>query len=201
MYILWRIFNKWYILSTGNEEHRYNINELEENSMALKWPMVIAYIVVQRSFMENGLNFVFVEAKYVLCLIWYYYLSRIFLKDDEEFVQFRRFIRIYNNQFALTTFSAKYDFKMTKNSRGVYTFKVQGQIFQHCQIFLLKMKSLWGFNYTFTIQILSYVKELRKTPVRKQNHKVDNEHFEKELIHSFFNTFTGCTMSWIKILA
>ncbi|XP_071929127.1 uncharacterized protein [Coffea arabica] len=58
-----------------------------------------------------------------------YALFRLYSGTDEECIHFRKNARSYNNNLAFTTFAAKYDRKMTKNPQGVYTFRVQGQIY------------------------------------------------------------------------
>lgn len=40
-----------------------------------------------------------------------------------------KIVRTYNNNFAFTSLGAKYDEDLTKNSRGMYTFCVQGQVY------------------------------------------------------------------------
>ena len=58
-----------------------------------------------------------------------YDLRRLFIGDDEECDHFRKNARTYNNNVSFTTFAAKYDPELTKNKHGVYTFRVQGQVY------------------------------------------------------------------------
>ncbi|XP_071926211.1 uncharacterized protein [Coffea arabica] len=58
-----------------------------------------------------------------------YDLVRLFTGTDEESTEFQRNIRTINNNLAFTTFAAKYDRNLTKNSHGIYTFRVQGQVY------------------------------------------------------------------------
>ncbi|XP_071921822.1 uncharacterized protein [Coffea arabica] len=58
-----------------------------------------------------------------------YALKRLFIGDDEECELFRKNSRTYNNNVAFTSYGAKYDRELTKNTKGVYTFRVQGQVY------------------------------------------------------------------------
>ncbi|XP_027152040.1 uncharacterized protein LOC113752100 [Coffea eugenioides] len=58
-----------------------------------------------------------------------YDLKRLFIGNDEESNQFRNNVRTYNNNLGFTSFAAKYDSELTKNAKGVYTFRVQGQVY------------------------------------------------------------------------
>ncbi|XP_027083735.2 uncharacterized protein [Coffea arabica] len=58
-----------------------------------------------------------------------YDLKRLFIGNDEESAHFRNNVRTYNNNLGFTTFAAKYDSDLTKNTKGVYTFRVQGQVY------------------------------------------------------------------------
>lgn len=48
------------------------------------------------------------------------------LKDA---VEFRKYVCTYNNTFAFTSFGVKYDTELCKREKGIYTFKVQGQVY------------------------------------------------------------------------
>ncbi|XP_027171842.1 uncharacterized protein LOC113771461 [Coffea eugenioides] len=58
-----------------------------------------------------------------------YALKRLFIGDDEECEHFRKLSRTYNNNVSFTSFAAKYDPELTRNTKGVYTFRVQGQVY------------------------------------------------------------------------
>ncbi|XP_071905593.1 uncharacterized protein [Coffea arabica] len=58
-----------------------------------------------------------------------YDLKRLFIGNDEESAHFRNNVRTYNNNLGFTSFAAKYDTDLTKNTKGVYTFRVQGQVY------------------------------------------------------------------------
>ena len=58
-----------------------------------------------------------------------YDLRRLLLGNDEQCEEFRRNIRTYNNNFGFTSFAAKYDPELIRNTKGVYTFKIQGQVY------------------------------------------------------------------------
>ena len=46
-------------------------------------------------------------------------------------VEFRKYVRTYNNTFAFTSFGVKYDKDLCKGDRGIYTFRVQGQVYHY----------------------------------------------------------------------
>ncbi|KAG5568071.1 hypothetical protein H5410_064915 [Solanum commersonii] len=56
-------------------------------------------------------------------------LRNLFLGDSEECQHFRTYSRVYNNMFAFTSLGVHYDRELAKRNRGIYTFKVQGQIY------------------------------------------------------------------------
>ncbi|XP_027120568.1 uncharacterized protein [Coffea arabica] len=58
-----------------------------------------------------------------------YDLRRLFTGEDEECEHFRKNARTYNNNVAFTSLGAKYDKELTKNKNGLYTFRVQGQVY------------------------------------------------------------------------
>ena len=58
-----------------------------------------------------------------------YALKRLFIGNNEECEHFRKLSRTYNNNISFTLFAAKYDPKLTRNTRGVYTFHVQRQVY------------------------------------------------------------------------
>nr|XP_027086673.1 uncharacterized protein LOC113708416 [Coffea arabica] len=58
-----------------------------------------------------------------------YALKRLFIGNDEECEHFRKNSRTYNNNVTFTSYGAKYDHELTKNTKGVYTFRVQGQVY------------------------------------------------------------------------
>ncbi|XP_027177658.1 uncharacterized protein LOC113776796 [Coffea eugenioides] len=58
-----------------------------------------------------------------------YDLKGLFIGSDEESFHFRNNARTYNNNLGFTSFTAKYDSELTKNTKGVYIFRVQGQVY------------------------------------------------------------------------
>ncbi|KAL3521943.1 hypothetical protein ACH5RR_014777 [Cinchona calisaya] len=58
-----------------------------------------------------------------------YDLMRLYTSQSEECLEFRKNVRTHNNSLAFTSLGAKYDHNLTKNSKGVYTFCVQGQVY------------------------------------------------------------------------
>ncbi|XP_071939844.1 uncharacterized protein [Coffea arabica] len=65
-----------------------------------------------------------------------YDLKRLFIDSDEESTHFRNNVRTYNNNLGFTSFAAKYDSELTKNAKGVYTFRVQGQVYHFLDGFI-----------------------------------------------------------------
>ena len=78
-----------------------------------------------------------------------YDLKRLFIGSDEESFHFRNNARTYNNNLGFTSFAAKYDSKLTKNTKGVYTFHVQGQFIIFLMAFFSRMIEHLRFSSTF----------------------------------------------------
>eukprot|EP00268_Persea_americana_P006656 TRINITY_DN12398_c0_g2_i1.p1 TRINITY_DN12398_c0_g2~~TRINITY_DN12398_c0_g2_i1.p1 ORF type:complete len:136 (-),score=2.24 TRINITY_DN12398_c0_g2_i1:268-675(-) len=55
----------------------------------------------------------------------------LFKSNSKECVIFRKYVRTYDNTFAFTSFDVKYDKQLCKRDRGIYTFKVQGQVYHY----------------------------------------------------------------------
>lgn len=55
-------------------------------------------------------------------------LKNLYMKTDAESKHFQTYIRTYNNLFAFTSLGVTYDRDLAKENRGIYTFKVQGQM-------------------------------------------------------------------------
>ena len=49
--------------------------------------------------------------------------------SSPEAIEFRQCIRSYNNMFAFTSLGVHYDRELSKRNKGIYTFRVQGQIY------------------------------------------------------------------------
>ncbi|KAG5604592.1 hypothetical protein H5410_026084 [Solanum commersonii] len=56
-------------------------------------------------------------------------LRNLFLGDSKECQHFRTYSIAYNNMFAFTSLEVHYDRELAKRNRGIYTFKVQGQMY------------------------------------------------------------------------
>ncbi|KAG5600732.1 hypothetical protein H5410_032102 [Solanum commersonii] len=56
-------------------------------------------------------------------------LRNLFLGDSKECQHFRTYSRAYNNMFAFTSLGVHYDRELAKRNHGIYTFKVQGQMY------------------------------------------------------------------------
>ncbi|KAL3516533.1 hypothetical protein ACH5RR_023435 [Cinchona calisaya] len=60
-----------------------------------------------------------------------YDLLRLYSGLSEESLDFQKKIHTYNNSLAFTSLGEKYDHELTKNSKGVYTFCVEGQVYHY----------------------------------------------------------------------
>ncbi|WMV15707.1 hypothetical protein MTR67_009092 [Solanum verrucosum] len=56
-------------------------------------------------------------------------LKNLYLKNTELSKHFRIYIRTYNNIFAFTSLGVTYDKELAKRNNGIYTFRVQGQMY------------------------------------------------------------------------
>jgi len=56
-------------------------------------------------------------------------LTNLFLGNTEECKHFRTYSRMYNNMFAFTSLGVNYDKNLAQRNRGIYTFRVQGQMY------------------------------------------------------------------------
>ena len=82
----------------------------------------------------------------IVCPPMPYSLKRLFTGSDEECEDFRRKARTYNNNVAFTSYAAKYDRELTKNKHGVYTFRVQGQIYHFLNSLLANSDQVSGIQ-------------------------------------------------------
>lgn len=81
-----------------------------------------------------------------------YALQQLFTGTDDDSDQFRKNVRTYNNNFAFTSLGAKYDRDLTKNTRGMYTFHVQGQVYHFLNALLSDSEEQAG------IRLISYMR-------------------------------------------
>ncbi|PON70500.1 DNA helicase Pif1-like [Trema orientale] len=58
-------------------------------------------------------------------------LYELFTSTSIEAREFKRNIRIYNNNFSFTSFGVKQDKDLCSMNKGLYTFRVQGQIYHY----------------------------------------------------------------------
>ncbi|XP_074288893.1 uncharacterized protein LOC141614038 [Silene latifolia] len=63
-------------------------------------------------------------------------LRMLFMSNDAISINFRKYVMLYNSSFAFTSFGVKKDRELAQTNRGVYTFRVQGQI-ENCGIDLI----------------------------------------------------------------
>lgn len=54
---------------------------------------------------------------------------KLFTLNDPLSIQFKTYARLYNNMFAFSSMGVNNDKALARNSNGVYTFRVQGQIY------------------------------------------------------------------------
>ncbi|KAL5575312.1 hypothetical protein UlMin_017011 [Ulmus minor] len=58
-------------------------------------------------------------------------LYDLFMCTTDESLEFQKYVRTYNNTFAFTSFGVKYDEKLCRRNKGIYTFRIQGQIYHY----------------------------------------------------------------------
>ncbi|XP_028086421.1 uncharacterized protein LOC114287309 [Camellia sinensis] len=56
-------------------------------------------------------------------------LDWLYTSNSEEAKEFRTYVRTYNNCFAFTSFGVKYDKELCRRNKGIYTFRIQGQVY------------------------------------------------------------------------
>ncbi|XP_060172619.1 uncharacterized protein LOC132603531 [Lycium barbarum] len=56
-------------------------------------------------------------------------LKSFYYGNSDKSNHFRTYIRTYNNMFAFTSLGVKYDKELAQRTQGIYTFKVQGQMY------------------------------------------------------------------------
>ncbi|XP_071928923.1 uncharacterized protein [Coffea arabica] len=58
-------------------------------------------------------------------------LMLLYIEDSDEAAEFRRCVRSYNNMFAFTSIGIHPDKSLAANYNGVYTFRIQGQMYHY----------------------------------------------------------------------
>lgn len=58
-----------------------------------------------------------------------YVMQNLLTSNSEEATLFRTYIRTYNNTFAFTSYGVRVDKNFTRQNMGIYTFRVQGQVY------------------------------------------------------------------------
>ncbi|XP_028097227.1 uncharacterized protein LOC114297068 [Camellia sinensis] len=56
-------------------------------------------------------------------------LDWLYTSNSEEAKEFRTYVQTYNNCFAFTSFGVKYDKELCRRNKGIYTFRIQGQVY------------------------------------------------------------------------
>ncbi|KAK9110659.1 hypothetical protein Sjap_018719 [Stephania japonica] len=76
----------------------------------------------------------------------------LFTSKTKETDEFLNYVRTYNNNFGFTSFGVKCDKTLSRNNMGVYTFRVQGQIYHYINNLRLSVMMIHPFcNCTFMI--------------------------------------------------
>lgn len=58
-------------------------------------------------------------------------LYTLFTSKEPISMEFKKYARSYNNHFAFTSFGVKYNKELFKAYKGIYTFRVQGQVYHY----------------------------------------------------------------------
>lgn len=58
-------------------------------------------------------------------------LYELFTSNSIESLNFKKNVRSYNNHFAFTSFGVKYDKDLCQMYKGIYTFRIQGQVYHY----------------------------------------------------------------------
>jgi hypothetical protein len=93
-----------------------------------------------------------------------YDIAHLLINNDEKAMEFRRLIRSYNNSFAFTTFAAKHDSKLIKNTKAVYTFKIQGQVYHFLEDLVCQTKRPIGIQLYFYDIKIELNKRIKTSP-------------------------------------
>ncbi|KAK9682044.1 hypothetical protein RND81_10G046700 [Saponaria officinalis] len=56
-------------------------------------------------------------------------LRQLFISNDDTAKNFRQYVMLYNSTFAFTSLGVKKDNELAHRNRGIYTFRVQGQMY------------------------------------------------------------------------
>ncbi|XP_074278706.1 uncharacterized protein LOC141602303 [Silene latifolia] len=56
-------------------------------------------------------------------------LRMLFMSNDAISQNFRKYVLLYNSSFAFTSFGVRKDRELAQRNRGIYTFRVQGQVY------------------------------------------------------------------------
>ncbi|KAG5612640.1 hypothetical protein H5410_023921 [Solanum commersonii] len=82
-------------------------------------------------------------------------LHNLFLGDSKECQHFRTYSRAYNNMFAFSSLGVHYDRQLAQRNHGIYTFKVQGQIYHFIDDLIPSNRKPKIYNYIFMITKMS----------------------------------------------
>jgi hypothetical protein len=63
-------------------------------------------------------------------------LYNLFTSKELSCIEFKKIVRGYNNHFAFTSFGVQYDKDLFKAYKGIYTFRVQGQVHHYVNQFV-----------------------------------------------------------------
>ncbi|KAK9668768.1 hypothetical protein RND81_13G085300 [Saponaria officinalis] len=56
-------------------------------------------------------------------------LTQLFISNDDTSKNFRQYVMLYNSTFAFRSLGVKKDNELAHRKRGIYTFRVQGQMY------------------------------------------------------------------------
>ena len=107
------------------------------------------------------------------------------MSNSEEAVEFRKYIRSYNNNFSFTSLGGKYDRDLYKRNRGIHTFRVQGQVY-HFINYLMPSN-----NYPSYLQLYFYDSEHEMENRLRMSNKMNSSILEKLIAILKINLF--CT--------
>ncbi|KAG5602662.1 hypothetical protein H5410_034032, partial [Solanum commersonii] len=76
-------------------------------------------------------------------------LRNLFLADSKKSQHFRTYSRAYNNMFVFTSLGVHYDRELAKRNCGIYTFRVQGQMYHFIDDLIPSIEKAKKFTIIF----------------------------------------------------
>jgi hypothetical protein len=134
------VHQNFYTSSTSNQETSRTLNseyELEDSIQGFHIPSA-AYVLPlstycihcnARKFYRESKGFCCSDGKIKLFICDSPFdLYNLFTSKEHHCIEFKKFVRGYNNHLAFTSFGVKYDKNLFKTYKGIYTFRIQGQV-------------------------------------------------------------------------